>query len=129
LAAKLDHPNRLKRLLLDQTPLSKQAVNEIIKCAAYVDEIARGDICDATFLPQKIYEDISYIIESGMVAELYTDYTIDIRDFNLIPTDLEKIIIGELILSIFENYADMVACPDAAKLVYSDKLEKLLKRK
>jgi predicted DNA-binding ribbon-helix-helix protein len=121
---------KLSTLLYNQTPLSDQAIEAVMKSAAVVVQISQGKINKCGFTthvpPRQIYDDLLRILESDMIADLYMDYVND-PDPGPIPFDLERILVGEAILSTFENYVEILTCPDIARYIYSGKLRTLLK--
>jgi hypothetical protein len=118
----------LSDLLYETTPLSSTAIKEILKCAKMVVTINRRKVCNFSVkVPShQFYQSLIRILDSGMIADLYTDYISDPKA-GPIPINLEKILLGEAILSAFVLIADEVACPDDYQLIVTPELVHLLK--
>jgi hypothetical protein len=121
---------KLRDLLYSMTPLSDDAIKEVMECARYVVAIIQGKIDSCYFDPdipaQQIYKDLIRILESGVIADLYVDY---ISDPGPMPRNLEKILVGEAILSTFARYTEMLVCLDEEGIdyIYSREMVDLLK--
>jgi hypothetical protein len=120
----------LSDLLYETTPLSSAAIKEILKCAKTVISINRRKCCNFSvkITSHQFYQSLIRILDSGMIADLYADYISD-PNAGPIPINLEKILLGEAILSVFVLIADELACPDPDdyNLIVTPELVHLLK--